>query len=146
MEVRNNRRALQSAKIMCRKCAESLYVIPYSANASCWRGESGPSNVSCVNNSSATKGEALGGIGSRSGAPQGKGRKLCEVELSRKGLELLSEVEQTFNKRVVDQWYKDMIHFAAASIAVDGTLRLRSITAVGCRSVQNGDIDHYYGK
>jgi hypothetical protein len=52
MKVRNNRRALQSAKIMCRKCAESLYVIPYSVNASCWRGESGPSNVSCVDNSS----------------------------------------------------------------------------------------------
>ena len=29
---------------------------------------------------------------------------------------------------------------------IEGSLRLRSITGVGRRSVKNGDIDHYYGK
>ena len=66
------------------------------------------------------------GGGSRSGAAQlGKGRKLCDVELSRKGLELLSEVEKTFNKQVRDQSYKDMAVYAAALIAADGTPTVR---------------------
>src|SRR5262245_27986115 len=64
-------------------------------------GESDPSNVSCVDSSSTTTGDTAGG-GSRSGAVLGKGRKVCDVELSRKGLELLSEVEKTFNKQVRD--------------------------------------------
>jgi hypothetical protein len=68
-------------------------------------GESDPSNVSCLNDSSA--------------------RKLCEIELSPNGLKLLSEVEQTFNKQVRDQWSKDMNLSAAALIAPDGTPTIR---------------------
>jgi hypothetical protein len=68
-------------------------------------GESDPSNMSCVNNSSA--------------------RKLCEIELSPNGLKLLSEVEQTFNKQVRDQWSKDMHRHAVALITADGTPTIR---------------------
>jgi hypothetical protein len=68
-------------------------------------GESDPSNVSCLNDSSA--------------------RKLCEIELSPNGLKLLSEVEQTFNKQVLDQWSKDMDRHAAGLITPDGTPTIR---------------------
>ena len=91
-------------------------------------GESDPSNVSCVDSSSTTTGDTAGG-GSRSGAVLGKGRKVCDVELSRKGLELLSEVEKTFNKQVRDESYKDMTVYAAALIAADGTPTVRCNSA-----------------
>jgi hypothetical protein len=68
-------------------------------------GESDPSNVSCFNDSSA--------------------RTLCEIELSPNGLKLLSEIEQTFNKKVRDQWSKDMDRHAAGLIASDGTPTIR---------------------
>jgi hypothetical protein len=29
---------------------------------------------------------------------------------------------------------------------IEGELRRRSITGIGCRSIENGDIDHYYRK
>ena len=64
-------------------------------------GESDPTNVSCVGD--ATKG------------------RLCEIELSPNGLKLLSEIEQTFNKQVRDQWSKDMDRDAAGLITPDGT-------------------------
>ena len=68
-------------------------------------GESDPSNMSCVNNSSA--------------------RKLCEIELSPSGLKLLSEVEQKFNKQVRDQWSKEMARPTTALITPDGTPTIR---------------------
>src|SRR5215510_4529902 len=50
-------------------------------------GESDPSNVSCVDSSSTTTGDTAGGGGSRSSAAElGKGGRICDVELSRKGL------------------------------------------------------------
>jgi hypothetical protein len=81
--------------------SEACYVVTAFNSA----GESDPSNVSCLNNSSA--------------------RKLCEIELSPNGLKLLSEVEQTFNKQVRDQWSKDMDRPAAGSITADGTPTIR---------------------
>jgi hypothetical protein len=80
----------------------------YAVTAFNSAGESDPSNVSCVGNASATK-----------------GRRLCEIELSPRGLKLLAEVEQTFNKQVRDQWYKDMDLNTAALIAADGTPTIR---------------------
>ncbi len=66
-------------------------------------GESDPTNVSCVGNASETKG------------------RLCEIELRPNGLKLLSEVEQTFKKRVRDQWSQDMDRHATGLITPDGT-------------------------
>ena len=81
--------------------SEACYVVTAFNSA----GESDPSNVSCLNKSSA--------------------RKLCEIELSPNGLKLLSEVEQTFNKQVRDQWSKDMDRPAAGLITPDGTPTIR---------------------
>lgn len=68
----------------------------------------------------------MGGGGFRSGAPRlGNRRKLCEVQLSPRGLELLSEVEKAFNRQILDRWYKNMNLSAAALIAPDGTPTIR---------------------
>jgi len=89
-------------------------------------GESDPSNVSCVDSSPTTSGDVAGGGGSRSSAAElGKGGRICDVELSRKGLELKSDVEKTFNKQVRDEWYKDMTANTAALITADGTPTVR---------------------
>jgi hypothetical protein len=68
-------------------------------------GESDPSNTSCLNSSAA--------------------KRLCEIELNPNGLKLLSEVEQTFNKQVRDQWSKDLDRPAAGLITPDGTPTIR---------------------
>ena len=82
-------------------------------------GESDPSNVSCVDSSSTTTADTAGGSGS-SGAG-----KVCDVQLSRRGLELLSEVEKTFSKQVRGEWYKDMTAQTVALVAADGTPTVR---------------------
>jgi hypothetical protein len=68
-------------------------------------GESDPSNTSCLKSAAA--------------------KQLCEVELSPNGLRFMSEVEQTFNKQVRDQWSKDMDRPVAGLIAPDGTPTIR---------------------
>src|SRR5262245_23392943 len=83
------------------------------------RGESDPSNVSCVDSSSTTTADNAAGSGSTGAS------KVCDVQLSRRGLELLSEVEKTFNKQVRGEWYKDMTAQTAALIAADGTPTVR---------------------
>jgi hypothetical protein len=98
----------------------------YAVTAFNSAGESDPSNVGCVDDSPAAKSEALGGIGSSSVPSQlANRRKLCNVELSPRGLRLLSEVEQTFSKPVRDQSYKDKVLNAVALIGADGTPTIR---------------------
>jgi hypothetical protein len=68
-------------------------------------GESDPSNMSCVNDSSA--------------------RRLCEIQLSPNGLRILSELEQTFKKQVRDQWSNDLDRPAAGLITSHGIPTIR---------------------